>query len=97
MRKLLMICALLLAVSASAQGVSEKYRAIWGDSVQMSIDREIERNRKADAVSLALKRFSLFNWNVGLSPKPIWGHCPQTPSSLRAGFKKFFLNPLSIP
>ncbi|MBQ9740464.1 MAG: hypothetical protein IJV91_05945, partial [Kiritimatiellae bacterium] len=22
--------------------------------------------------------------NVGLSPKPIWGHCPQTPSSLRA-------------
>ena len=50
MRKLLMICASLLAVSASAQGVSEKYRAIWGDSVQMSIDREIERNRKADAV-----------------------------------------------
>ena len=50
MRKLLMICASLMAVSASAQGVSDKYRAIWGDSVQMSIDRQIEKNRKADAV-----------------------------------------------
>ncbi|MBO5235432.1 MAG: endo-1,4-beta-xylanase [Alistipes sp.] len=39
-----------MAVSASAQGVSDKYRAIWGDSVQMSIDRQIEKNRKADAV-----------------------------------------------
>lgn len=45
-----MICASLMAVSASAQGVSDKYRAIWGDSVQMSIDRQIEKNRKADAV-----------------------------------------------
>ena len=50
MRKLLMICASLMAVSASAQGISDKYRAIWGDSVQMSIDRQIEKNRKADAV-----------------------------------------------
>ncbi|MBQ3246708.1 MAG: endo-1,4-beta-xylanase [Alistipes sp.] len=39
-----------MAVSASAQGISNKYRAIWGDSVQMSIDRQIEKNRKADAV-----------------------------------------------
>ena len=45
-----MICASLMAVSASAQGISDKYRAIWGDSVQMSIDRQIEKNRKADAV-----------------------------------------------
>ena len=45
-----MICASLMAVSASAQGVSDKYRGIWGDSVQMSIDRQIEKNRKADAV-----------------------------------------------
>ena len=45
-----MICASLMAVSASAQGISNKYRAIWGDSVQMSIDRQIEKNRKADAV-----------------------------------------------
>ena len=49
MRKLLTICAVVVAATASAQGVSDKYRAIWGDSVQMSIDREIERNRKADA------------------------------------------------
>ncbi|MBQ4265015.1 MAG: hypothetical protein IJB85_05835, partial [Clostridia bacterium] len=24
---------------------------------------------------------------VELPPKPAWGHCPQTPSSLRGGFK----------
>ena len=47
------ICTLLgvvLGVSAYAQVMSEKYQRIWGDSVQMSIDREIEKNRKADAV-----------------------------------------------
>ena len=47
------ICTILgvvLGVSAYAQVMSEKYQRIWGDSVQMSIDREIEKNRKADAV-----------------------------------------------
>jgi len=33
--------------------------------------------------------------NVGLPPKPAWGHCPQTPSSLRGGFK--LLSELNIP
>lgn len=51
--KRVLFVAILLAFGCAevlAQGVSEKYRAIWSDSVQMSIDREIERNRKADAV-----------------------------------------------
>ena len=44
------ILGVVLGVSVYAQVMSEKYQRIWGDSVQMSIDREIEKNRKADAV-----------------------------------------------
>ncbi len=58
MRRFLTVCAVFVATIASAQGISEKYRAIWGDSVQMSIDREIERNRKSDAV-ISLKDAAL--------------------------------------
>ena len=33
--------------------------------------------------------FLFLKWGyVGLPPKPAWGHCPQTPSSLRGGFNK---------
>ena len=34
---------------------------------------------------LFIQRFA--HGNVGLPPKPAWGHCPQTHSSLRGGFK----------
>ena len=33
---------------------------------------------------------------VGLPPKPAWGHCPQTPSSLRGGFKQLGWNQVSL-
>lgn len=49
-------CAMLLAITCSAQApdskdvMSDAYWALWNDDVQRKIDADIERNRKADAV-----------------------------------------------
>ena len=51
----------------------------------------IEVHRNLNSRLTAPLRFLLMGASrmgyVGLPPKPAWGHCPQTPSSLRGGFK----------